>query len=474
MLSKSDFQAFRHCPKCFWLKAHKSDAIVWPAPSAFDRMLMKDGYAVEAEMKRLIATRPDRDRFSAQQVFQTADLFARADFVRRNEDDAIDIFEVKASTAVKTSGPGDHVNDVAFQTYVARQCGLNVHSTHIVHVDSGYVLSGDIDPAALLTFVDVTDKVEERLAALGEEISEALALLDRAAIDEDGCSCLLFGSPDNRCAAFAHFNPDVPEQSIYLLPRISSKKVAKFLEERRLLLKDVDPSELSAGQIPVHQAGVSGEPVIDRPSIREFIDALHWPLHFYDYETFASAVPHADGHEPYQAMPVQYSLHVLHETGELEHFEFLAERHGEQRALVEHMRETFRPAGSVISWNKGYENGCNRRMARLLPDHAEFLEAVTKRTLDLRDPFEHHLYVDIRFRGSTSIKKILPVLCPELAYPKDEVHDGAGAMEAWLQMVETDDERERARLRAELLHYCGLDTEAMVAIYRVLTSLPAR
>lgn len=245
MLTKSDFQSFRHCQKCFWLTARKPDAIAWPAPSAFVRMLMKDGYAVEAEMKRLIATRPDRDRFSAQQVFQTADLFARADFVRRHDDDAIDLFEVKASTGVKAKGPGDHITDVAFQTHAARACGFVVRSSHIVHVNSDYVRNGDIDPATLLTIVDVTDQVEERLAGLSEEIGEALSLLEQASINENGCSCMLFGSPDNRCAAFTYFNPEVPEPSIYLLPRISAKKVAKFVDEGRLLLKDVDPSELS-------------------------------------------------------------------------------------------------------------------------------------------------------------------------------------------------------------------------------------
>ncbi len=109
-------------------------------------------------------------------------------------------------------------------------------------------------------------------------------------------------------------------------------------------------------------------------------------------------------------------------------------------------------------------------MTTLLPDKAEFLLGLNERTVDLMDPFKSD-YVDIRFGGSTSIKKVLPILCPDLQYAVDAVHDGAGAMEAWLQMVDTPNDAIRERLAEELRAYCGLDTMAMVAIFRFLKSI---
>ena len=50
---------------------------------------------------------------------------------------------------------------------------------------------------------------------------------------------------------------------------------------------------------------------------------------------------------------------------------------------------------------------------------------------------------------------------------------GAGAMAAWLELVETSEEAKKARLDTELRAYCELDTLAMVEIYRFLRDVAA-
>src|SRR3546814_5149170 len=71
---------------------------------------------------------------------------------------------------------------------------------------------------------------------------------------------------------------------------------------------------------------------------------------------------------------------------------------------------------------------CNSAMAGMFPDLAEFLGELNRRTVDLMDVFKED-YVDAAFLGSTSIKKVLPVLCPDLKYDEDAVHDGARSEE---------------------------------------------
>lgn len=470
MLSKSQFLDFRHCAKSFWLKARRPDAVAWPAPSAFDRMLMKDGYAVEREARKLVAGWPDAEQYEFQYDFETRDLHARADLIRRLPGGVIDIFEIKGSTSIRVTGDKDFIGDVGFQVHTARAAGYEVRSVHLIHLNGEYARDEVVVPEDLLIVADVSADVEARLPEIASAIADALDLLAQDAIDEEGCSCVNFGSTDKRCAAFAHFNRGIPDKSIYLLPRISTKKVAQFRSEGRLALSAVRPDELTAAQIPVHTAAIMGSPYVDAAAIQEFLNDFTWPLHFYDYETFGSAVPFAATHGPHQQMPVQYSLHRLHADGSLEHLEHLTTGHGEQRALVEHMEASFGETGTIVSWNKSFENSCNARMAKLMPDKATFLLGLNERTVDLMDPFKND-YVDIRFQGSTSIKKVLPVLCPALRYEQDAVHDGAGAMEAWLQMTDAEDEAERMRLAHELRSYCGLDTLAMVEIYKVLAAI---
>src|SRR3546814_8039952 len=72
-------------------------------------------------------------------------------------------------------------------------------------------------------------------------------------------------------------------------------------------------------------------------------------------------------------------------------------------------------AGSLVSWNKKFEMACNSAMAGMFPDLAEFLGELNRRTVDLMDVFKED-YVDAALLGSTSIQKVLPVLCPDLKY----------------------------------------------------------
>lgn len=468
-ISKSDFLDFRSCAKSWWLKRRKPDVVSWPAPSAFDRMLMKDGYAVEAEAKRLVATWPHHAACSFQREFSAGQLFARADLVHDHGDGAIDIYEIKGSTSLKSSGGQDHIDDGGFQLLVAELSGTPVRAVYIVHVNGEYSRQGQIDPAQLLVIVDVTAEVHARAEALRAEIEEAVALLNSDAIDETGCTCRHLGSIANRCASFGYFNPDIPETSAHLLPRISKARLAKLDGEGRLAIDLVTEADITAAQAPVWKALASGEPVINVQAIRTFLAQLKWPLHFYDYETFASAVPLADGHRPQQAMPVQFSLHRLSEDGAVEHFEYLADRPGQQAELIDALRAACLVEGTAIAWNKSYEMSCNNRMAKLVPSSAPFLDSLNERTIDLMDPFKSD-YVHAGFEGSTSIKKVLPILCPHLRYDKSAVHDGAGAMEAWITMVSTSGE-ERTRLQRELKDYCRLDSLAMVEIFNFLRRL---
>src|SRR5262249_1832600 len=73
------------------------------------------------------------------------------------------------------------------------------------------------------------------------------------------------------------------------------------------------------------------------------------------------------------------------------------------------------------------------------------------------------------FRGSTSIKAVLPVLCPELSYEGLAIREGATASEQWWEMVSGAGAPEKRREIADALRaYCKLDTFAMYAIWRVL------
>lgn len=433
-------------------------------------MLMADGYAVEAQVHEWVGSwdRPEELRF--QQTYNSDDgLLARTDLVRLLDDGRIDLYEVKSSTSLK-SQLGNHVEDAAFQVIATERAGVKVRNVYVIHVDKTYVRDGDIDPSKLLTVVDVSDQVREMIDYVIPDIAKAQTFLGLDAIDETGCDCRFKGSVSNHCATFDHFNTDIPDQSIYLLPRLSAKKTKVFVDEGRLALSRIGEDEASPTQRPVLQAAKQGAPVINEDGILGFLESLEWPLYFYDYETFKSAIPISDGIRAHQQVPVQVSIHKLDADGTITHFEYQCRASGQQGGLVEFMDQSIGSDGSLVSWNKSFEMTCNRDLAAQFPRCATTLNDMNDRTVDLMDVFKRD-YVDIGFEGSTSIKKVLPVVCPHLSYDGMAVSDGAGAMAAWLSTTEEPNPERKQVMEQDLLKYCKLDTHAMVETHKFLCDL---
>ncbi len=465
-LTKSDFLEIRACKESFWLSRNKPEVFQNSGLDDFALMLMQDGFDVEHCVKVWVKSWPDKSDIRFQVTYKSPDgLEVRADMIRQVDETTIDLYEIKSS-----SSPKGYLEDVAFQTVTIERSGLSVNRIYIIHVNSAYVRSGELDLNSLLVVADVTDEVRDLLPALIPEIEAARIWIGQTDIDEDGCECRFKGSIPTRCPGFEYLNPDIPEISIYNLPNIRTGRVRGFLEDARLDLNDVAEDEVTPSMLPVLKAAHSGVPVINYAGVKRFLDGLNFPLFFYDYETFKSAVPIMDGVCPHEQIPVQVSVHRLGSDGALSHVEYLAEAPGRRYELALALRDAIEDEGTCISWHKSFEIGCNKRLGSAFPEFESFMKSINERTEDLRDVFKSD-YVDIGFNGSTSIKSVLPVLCPDLSYDGMAVGNGGTAMAAWLSMTREADPDERTRKREELLEYCKLDTFAMVEIYRFLSGL---
>ena len=107
----------------------------------------------------------------------------------------------------------------------------------------------------------------------------------------------------------------------------------------------------------------------------------------------------------------------------------------------------------------------------MMPELKEAMEALNGRVVDLMTPFKMKWYHDDRFNGSASIKQVLPVLCPKLSYKDLGIQEGGSAQRLWMEAVlDGKRESEKEKILSDLVEYCGLDTMAMVEIWRVLRS----
>ena len=176
-------------------------------------------------------------------------------------------------------------------------------------------------------------------------------------------------------------------------------------------------------------------------------------------------------------MPFQYSLHIQNERNEElrvndNHFEFIADPEQDpRRSLAESMIKNFPKKGTIMAYNESFEKKCIESLAEYCPDLEKELLGLNERFLDLIKPFRGGGYYDPRFKGSFSIKKVLPAVCrdnPELDYQALNISNGGMAMNAFKEMRDNPNNKNNNSIKAELFEYCRLDTYAMYAIFNKL------
>jgi len=487
-VSKTLYTLWRACPNNAWLRLHKPEVYFAESLSEYDQSIIEFGTEVELAGRGLFegstlvdGESPDAQRKTYELLCQQAPVVFQAAFERDQLTAFIDvlqydrnageyaIYEIKASTK---SNP-EHLYDVAFQVLLLRRCGLKIGRACLLHLNPDFRRNGPIRAEQLFETVDLTDQIAQRAEEIEREIELARKYLLSETEPKGPCHCVYKGRA-NHCTTFGYTNPNIPAYGVHDLAHIGSspKKLKELVDEEIFSLTDVPAgfafSPAQKAQVHVHR---SGEQIVQERAIAKELGELTFPLHFIDYETFAPAVPLFDGYGPYDPIPLEYSLHVIGVPGEEPiHREFLhAEATDPSEAFVRSLAEHVAPFGSILVWNKSFESTVNDSIARRLPRLGDYLAEFNDRMYDLKDIFAKQYFVHRNFRGSTSIKSVLPVLAPQLSYKSLVIQDGTAAANAWGELMSgTLAEGEDSVLRAQLAEYCTLDSYGMVAIWNAL------
>lgn len=226
---------------------------------------------------------------------------------------------------------------------------------------------------------------------------------------------------------------------------------------QKLKLKDID-DEVFGGQddndltmsrvkrqlIQKHKSiEQDNTPEIYKPALSSEIASWDFPLNFIDFEASVMALPFYKGQSPYEKVVFQFSHHIFHENGQIEHAnEFINVNPGEFpnfefiRALQDALNEN---KGTIFQFSP-YENSSLNQVRRQLEasdeadkpellafiksiatppsnsDYTEELWTPSRPLVDLCKVIKDYYYNPLT-KGSNSIKAILPAIlesCPHI------------------------------------------------------------
>jgi Domain of unknown function(DUF2779) len=392
-------------------------------------------------------------------TFRSGALIGRADVLRR-AGAGWDLIEVKSGKEGKNGEVKDeYLDDLSFTALVIQGSGVPINRCSLMLLSREYRLGA---PGDLLVEVDVTDAVLARVA----EYAGMLPEIVQACLGEEA------PPPELKliCRKCAFFESECLgrgiEAHIFMLPGLSEKRLAamKPLMDLRLLSPDAD---LTDNQRRVFDVIRSGEPLVSAGLTQ--LEDVTWPAYYLDFETVSPTLPWFDHDGTYEQHPFQFSVHVCDAPGHgVAHHEYLAACEGDwRRDFAERLLDVLGDTGSVVVYTD-FEKKVLNAMAERLPDLAERIGMVVRRIFDLHAVVKNG-YCHPGFQGRTSIKKVLPVMVPELAYEGMTVSEGDSASGVFgLMRVGAYHEESFEQHRRDLLEYCKLDTLAMVRVHEEL------
>ena len=401
--------------------------------------------------------------------FKFEDFFVRTDILEPNGD-GWNLYEIKASS----DNPKDikkkwdkYVPDLAFQKFVIEKSGLKIKKCFVLLLNHEYIKNGEINPKELVKKYDVTEQVE-LIDGVEENAQKYLETIKEE--DEPPITISVNCNKPYECSLKAHCWGTLPTNNVLHLT--NWRQYWKFFHSGIIDMKDIPKEEkLNSKDMNIKKAHLGCEVVVDKESVKHFMNTLKFPLYHFDFETFDTAVPIYDKSKPYQKIPFQYSLHIQHEDGKLEHFEYLADGKEDPRIkLLEQLKEEIEGKGSVVVFNKSFEIGVLTKLAEDFPEHKVWIEKVLGRIVDLAVPFQNFHYYCPTQKGKYSIKKVLPAITGK-GYENLEINNGGDASILYYNSHIMNKEEVNDKLRQDMLNYCGLDTEAMVWIVDELNNL---
>lgn len=174
---------------------------------------------------------------------------------------------------------------------------------------------------------------------------------------------------------------------------------------------------------------------LDKDFMSREVAAWKYPYHFIDFETSTVAMPFHEGMRPYESVAFQFSHHILEKDGTLRHAgQFLLAKAGVfpnyefARALKDALSTD---DGSVFMW-ANHENTILNHIDTQLQTRSDapadkeelsaFLKTLTKggdrAMIDLKI-LAQKSYFHPAYKGSNSIKKVLPAVLNSSTYLKD-------------------------------------------------------
>ncbi|MDD5022234.1 MAG: DUF2779 domain-containing protein [Endomicrobiaceae bacterium] len=408
-----------------------------------------------AKTKELISDKNIETIF--EPVFEYNGFVARADILCRTEE-GWHIVEIKSGN----KGKRKYIVDMAYSALIISKNLEPVSKVKLLLLSKDFHLG---DPIENL-FAETDFSIEVFI-----KMHEYFLILDdvKKMIESETSPEAKLKLCCKNCRMFKQCTGKNIEYHIFDLPRLSHLEFDELCKININQIKDIpNEIELTESQKIVKES-IINDKVFISPNLTAELEKIQFPVYYLDFESVMTIYPLYANIHPHTQIVTQYSLHKSDNLNtEPEHFEFIADHTKDDRkTLAEQLIKDIGDTGSIITYSS-FERQILNHLAQSYPELSESLNKIIERIVDLEVIIKFSYY-DKNFHGKTSIKKVLPVMIPDMNYSELEISEGGSASSAFAYMaMGMYDQEKIIQTKKHLLDYCRQDTLALVKMHRFL------
>lgn len=430
------------------------------------RIMFKDGVWVSCgfhdaikKTKELIEDKNVKTIFDP--LFEYDGFIAKADILSRNEDGTWSMIDIKAGG----KGKRKYISDIAYEKLIASKTIPSITKTVMFLLSKDFRLG--MPTEQLFSQIDCTEEADVKAGEFAELLSysKEVVLCDEPKEKNLKLMC-------KNCALFENCTGKDIEYHLFDIPRLSQTIFDKLAEQKIWQVKDIpEDTELKPLQKIVKDC-ILNDKIFINPNLKKELENIVFPAYYLDFEAVMTIYPLYKNVAPHSQVITQYSIHKCDAVDHIiEHFEYIADHKQDCREIIaKNLIDIFGDTGSIITYSS-FEKNIILKFGEMYPDLLPQLHLIADRIVDFEEILRNNYY-DRRFHGRTSIKKVLPIMIPEMNYDSFKIGEGDIALSAFAYMaMGLYNEDKIKETKKNLLEYCKQDTLALVEMHKFLSEV---
>ena len=319
--------------------------------------------------------------------------------------------DVHLSTALASHVSDTFLLETAYKCYIMEKSGYKFERCFLSHIDNTYVKDGPINSNLLFCSVDFTKEVREKYNLVQSILKASHRVLNLHKIPNVhiGPYCKV----PNTCSFYNYCTKHIPDDSIFLIPRLRSTDKWRYYEDGNLHMKDVvyqqnnkAVTHYSSRQNKFIKSMIENKEIIHLGKIKEFCKDILKNANVYllDVEAHSTPIPFEDGLRPYQQNMLSYTV-IKEKQNTLEFFQQI--NNSSLSVFIKSLIEDFSEPGPILGYNIAFLRGRLRECIKRVPENEIQIEGIINRMVDIMIPFKEGWYISPKMKGSYSYTKVL-------------------------------------------------------------------